>query len=221
MNKRTSGFTIVEMSVVVLIIGLLIVGVLAGRNIMEAGKVRAVLGEMDESRQSMLQFQEKYFDWPGDVSNAATYWPGEASGDGNEQITWNPNSLGTPEGTLMWRHLELAQMTGQTGFTKTPTVDAVVGSNVPGSRITGAGWFSNYTPAMRNYLAIGAQGASGPNSIPALTAKQAFEIDSKLDDGSPTTGQVQSTGTNCFTGTSYNVTDPAPNCLVQFTIKSR
>ena len=222
MSKRNSGFTIVEMAVVVFVIGLLITGIMAGKNLLEGGKIRAVLSEMDDSRQSMIQFQEKYHDWPGDMSDAAAWWPGEANGDGNEQINWTANTQGNPEGTPMWRHMELAQMTGQTGFSKIPTADAVVGSNVPGSKIAGAGWFANYTTALGNHLGIGAQNASGVNNAPALTAKQAYEIDSKIDDGSPTTGKVQSTGASCFTGTAYNISasNTTPTCTTTFSIKS-
>jgi prepilin-type N-terminal cleavage/methylation domain-containing protein len=215
MNKRTSGFTIVEMSVVVLIIGLLIVGVLSGKNLIDGGKTRSVLSEFDEYRQSMLQFQEKYFDWPGDVSNATTYWPGTVNGNGNEQIAW------ATEGAMMWRHLELAAMIGQTGFSTAVNANAVVGSTVPSSKLVGAGWFVNYTQALKNHLGIGAQKASGMNDGPVVEPKRAFEIDSKLDDGYPSTGQVQSTGTNCFSGTAYTATDPSPNCVVTFTLKSR
>lgn len=225
MNRKNNGFTIVEMSVVVFIVGLLIVGVMAGKNLIEGGKIRAVLSEMDDNRQSMIQFQEKYFDWPGDLSNSNVLWPNSANvaGNGDEQINW------TTEGVQMWRHLELAQMIGQTGFSTTVTPDAVVGTNVPGSKIAGAGWFVDYDSAaaagsrkpLGNYLGIGAQKSSnGGNDAPALEPKQAYDIDAKVDDGNPTTGQVQSTGSGCFTGTSYNIGVTAPSCTTRFSIKN-
>ena len=219
MNKHNSGFTLVEMAVVTFIIGLLIVGVMAGKNLIEGGKIRGVLTEMDESRQAMLQFQEKYFDWPGDLSNASALWPGSfdaatGEGDGDEKITWMAG-----EGTLMWGHLEAAQMIGQTGFNKIKGTNGIIGTSVPGSKIAGAGWYSNYTTARKNYLGLGAQNAGGGvNSDPAITPKQAYDIDSKMDDGVPTSGSVQSDGINCYTGFTYNTGNPNPECTITFTI---
>ena len=224
MNQKNSAFTIVEMAVVVFIIGLLITGVMAGKNLIEGGRTRAVLGEMDENRQAMLQFQEKYFDWPGDITNASTYWPGatNASGPnaGNEQINW------ATEGVLMWHHLELAQMIGQTGFSNTVTPDAIIGSNVPGSKISGAGWFANYDSVHKNYLGLGAQRSTntGVNDSPVIEPKRAYDIDMKIDDGNPTTGLVQSDGSpsaDCYSGTSYNLANQSPACMMMFTIKTR
>lgn len=212
MCKKQGGFTIVEMSVVVFIIGLIIVGITAGKNLLDGGKTRAVVSEMDEYRQSMIQFQEKYLDWPGDITNASTLWSGENNGDGDERIEW------ATEGTLVWRHLEMAAMIGQTGFAAAASADAVVGSNVPSSKIPGAGWFVDYDSTLHNHLGLGLQKAAGMNDDPALPPKRAGDIDAKVDDGFPSSGQAQSTGADCLSGTAYQVEETTPSCTIRFSI---
>ena len=217
--QKQSGFTIVEMAVVVFVIGLLVAGVMSGKNLLAGSQGRAVISEMEEYQGAMRMFQQKYFDWPGDITNATELWPtdGTRDGDGNERVEWD-----NMEGVLMWKHLELAKMIGQTGFTNVATANAVVGQNVPGSKIAGAGWFVNWDATMKNFIGIGAQNTNGMNIVPALSAKRAYDIDVKIDDANPALGMVQSDGAGCVdAGGTYATSDESPNCVMRFSLEQK
>ncbi len=212
--QKSRGFTLVELSIVILIIGLLAAGILAGQSLIEAGKTRAVITEIEAHFESVKIFREKYFDWPGDITNATDLFPTDAvvaNGNGNERVEWDSDAATTDaqEGSQAWYHLQVAQMLQTGGLTGVGGV-AVVGRNVPGSKIPSAGYFLDYdTTLMQNYLGFGsgdgggvsgdpddsraeevASGA-GPNDQGIITPKMAYEIDNKVDDGIPNFGKVR------------------------------
>lgn len=216
-NSGNRGFTIVEMAVVVFVIGLIIAGITAGKSVLSGAKTRAIITEMDENRDAMQLFREKYFDWPGDIDNATTIWESASTddGDGDERIEWDSG-----EGSLAWNHLMLAQMIGQTGFPASKTVVAVIGSTVPSSKIAGGGWFVDYNDTMENHIGLGAaQSGGGVNDGGVVPASRAADIDLKLDDGDPVNGRIQSdTAAGCSNGTEYDVGESTPSCVMRFSL---
>lgn len=217
-STGNGGFTILEMAIVVFVIGLIIAGITAGKNVLAGAKVRAVITEFEEYEGAVRLFRDKYFDWPGDMSDATEQFSGftTADGDGNERIVW-----GDGEGTLAWQHLELAKMIGQTGFSTAMGTLATVGETVPASRIAGAGWFISYTDSnMPNHLGLGVGDGSGINDTGAMVPKRAMEVDVKLDDSKPDTGKIQSDGSgNCRAGTDYDVAEESPACTMRFSLE--
>jgi prepilin-type N-terminal cleavage/methylation domain-containing protein len=83
-----SGFTLVEIAIVMVIIGLLIGGVLKGQAMIESAKVKRVMKQADEMRAGVMTFYDKFGLYPGD-ENLANVPPGggDINGDGNGQIT--------------------------------------------------------------------------------------------------------------------------------------
>lgn len=204
--SRQAGFTLVEMSVVLVIIGLIAAGILSGRAIIEASETRAVMSEIRQHMQSFALFVDRYRAYPGDYRNADTAFDIASSfnGDGNNQIVWADE-----EGAKAWYHLQLAGFTDG-NFTGTGT-DGVPGTNVPVSTIGGGGvgYFFDYDSGdLQNHIGIGFRNtAGGINSEPALTPMRANDIDRKLDDGRPSDGYIQSTGADCIAGSAYNTAD--------------
>lgn len=74
MRLRQSGFSLVEISIVIVVIGLLVGGVLAGRSVIRAAELRAVGTEMNNYVTAIYQFRDKYSGLPGDLVNATLYW---------------------------------------------------------------------------------------------------------------------------------------------------
>ena len=73
-KKRSSGFTLLEISIVLVIIGLVVGGVMAGRSLIEAAQVRAQLRDVDSLNIAIATFKLKYSCLPGDCANATDFF---------------------------------------------------------------------------------------------------------------------------------------------------
>lgn len=153
------GFTLVELSIVLVIIGLVIGGVIFGSDMVRTYKLRAVIGEYEEFVSAANTFKLKYNAIPGDMDNAENVWgsatcPGTGdnprttttcNGNGNGILGHNSGSAGN-ELTGLWQHLALAglipgQYTGVTTNTSNSyTTQVLPGLNVPSSAYDNTYW---------------------------------------------------------------------------------
>ena len=70
--KNKVGFTLVELSIVLVIIGLVIGGVMVGRDLIETSKIRAQITQISDIETQINTFRLKYNCLPGDCTNATT-----------------------------------------------------------------------------------------------------------------------------------------------------
>ena len=68
------GFSLVELSVVLVVIGLLVGGVVAAQVMLKASEMKAVATEFQKYRAAIGSFREKYYAIPGDMPNAVAFW---------------------------------------------------------------------------------------------------------------------------------------------------
>ena len=68
------GFTLIELSVVLVIIGLIVGGVMVGQNLIEASKIRAQINQIEEIETQINTFKLKYNCLPGDCSSATSFF---------------------------------------------------------------------------------------------------------------------------------------------------
>jgi prepilin-type N-terminal cleavage/methylation domain-containing protein len=158
------GFTLLEMAIVLVIIGLIIGGIVVGQNLIRQGELNSIASDVQNYRGAFYNFRHKYNYLPGDLPTASAYWPstqcqtGQAispantgcNGNGNGQISVYAGAPGSQliEGYRAWQHLTLAGMisgsySGVPG-TASPG-DDIVGINVPTSRIKGVGIAVDFT----------------------------------------------------------------------------
>jgi prepilin-type N-terminal cleavage/methylation domain-containing protein len=78
--KYNSGFSLVELSIVLIILGLLTGGILGGRSLIRAAEVRSIGTDIEQYLTAIYTFQEKYNALPGDLRNATQFW-GEQHAD--------------------------------------------------------------------------------------------------------------------------------------------
>ena len=224
-NCTRAGFTLVELSIVIVIIGLITGGIVISRSLIRQSEIKTVLSEYDMHLKSVKAFQDKYLMLPGDFSNASVNWSGVGNGNGNSLIG-NSDSSGSPsdesEWFLAWQHLSLAGLT-QGQFTGTAgsggSTEAVLGSNVPRSKFPGGGWTLLYFQLESNnaslwgdaygHIFVFGGNESGTITRGALLApKELLSLDQKIDDSKPGTGKVRAWRTSVQTNCTENDSSP-------------
>ncbi len=211
--RVNSGFTLVELSIVMIIIGLLIGGIFGGMKLVENANIASVVRDLKSYQAATYTFKDIYRALPGDIRNPSVRIPNCAAapcstgGDGNRQIgadTVHPpiaTSGITDERFLFWQHLLAANLISSVK----PVADVEFGEGQPelatddGIRIVwGPLPGGATTEPMRHYFTTTTTNAAHPNSIDNLSGLVAQSIDVKLDDGMPNLGKVFA-GWQCIT----------------------
>jgi prepilin-type N-terminal cleavage/methylation domain-containing protein len=216
MKTHQRGFTLIEIAIVLVIIGLLLGGVLKGQELITGARVRNIIQQQDGVKAAYFGFLDRYRSLPGDyaqatntITNISTAACGGGNGNGDGTITTNNN-----ENILVWEHLS------KSGFINGSYVCAASASATsapanPYGQYLNLIYDNSYagTAQMRHNLKTG---GSIPSDILA-------EIDRKVDDGSSLTGSfrgmptgtgVDSPVTTCYNTTSgvWVTTPGSPNC---------
>lgn len=195
--RQIRGFTMIELSIVLVIIGLLIAGVIVGRDLIEMARLRKLASEIAEYETSVNAFRLKYNAWPGDMADATQIWPTATNGNGDSMVYWGLTS--GPEMFYFWQHLTLAGMikSQNNGSYNNHTEPGV---NVPASfykpKLGYAAYY--YDPASGwgthvregNYIYfIYDDGSPWGTAEGAFNAQEIAAVDRKIDDGRPLTGR--------------------------------
>ncbi len=91
---KVNGFSLVELSIVLVILGLLTGGILAGQSLIRAAEVRKFSVEAERYVTAVYTFRDKYFNLPGDMDNATAFW-GVAGGNGSNNACMTTDATGT------------------------------------------------------------------------------------------------------------------------------
>lgn len=188
------GFTLVELSIVLVVVGLLIGGALLGQSLIKSSRLQAVSAEMQKYNSMMNGFKQKYSFYPGDMPNADQYWNGADNGDGN-------GSVSATEGKTVWPVLKANDYSN---FVCSASCGgaavATPGVSVP---VLG-GWGDNkvgvsFAPSTLdadNSIIMGKQnGSLNYASAVFMGVFDAVAFDKKIDDGLPRSGIVTANGT--------------------------
>ncbi len=184
MKSKQSGFTLVEIAIVLVIIGLLLGGVLKGQEMIENAKIKSVINDMKGVSAAYYSYQDRYKAIPGDDAAASTRFTGAVNGGGNGAITGVYTAVAVPalaaESNNFWQHTRMAGFLSGTATAAValPSNNAVGGLLGVQSQVSAAGG-STY-------------GLTGPvvcaGSIPWKIAQA---VDTQLDDGDSATGNVR------------------------------
>ena len=165
-NPSRQGFSLIELAIVLVIIGLLTGGVLLGKNLIRNADLQTVITDFTQYKSAANQFKDKYLALPGDFNEATALWgedaaacntaaadgtPGTCNGNGSGAA--NPATAvgGTGEIFQFWKQLQLEGLiqgnyTGLNGATTGCNVNfcVIVGQNVPEAGLESAGWLLYY-----------------------------------------------------------------------------
>src|SRR5262245_21536687 len=112
--KRNQGFTLVEIAIVLVIIGLLLGGILKGQEMITQAKIKNVIADMSGVSAAMYGYQDRYKALPGDDAKAER-WTGGVKGDGDGIIEGKYLAGGAAETAHFWAHLRSAGFVSGTG----------------------------------------------------------------------------------------------------------
>ena len=215
--SRQSGFTLLEVAIALVIIGLLLGAVLKGQELIQSARVRALASTQDAVKTAFFGFWDRYRAYPGDYDRASTNLPNVAAtsnGNYDGQILLNGAML---ESVAAWEHLSKAGfLTGS--YTYNATVSSatnptnaygvflqLIYDNVYADAGGGPG-------AARHNLKLG-------NQVPVGIIA---ELDRKIDDGNAQTGTFRfssyteggsaPTAANCHTAGVWLAATSEPNC---------
>ena len=208
-GKQQAGFTLVEIAIVLVIIGLLLGGILKGQEMITQAKIKNIVNDLNGMSAAIYSYQDRYRALPGDELDATTKarWGATVSfgGDGNGVFCTGACTATPPaynlapaapatgnETPLFWLHLRLS------GFVPGPT--------------TGLGAVQQPGNAVNGILGVQTTGMGFTSNIICtsnLPDKVGIAVDTQVDDGASATGGVRGqlqTGPNPLVGTTAATT---------------
>lgn len=206
MKRNQSGFTLIEIAIVLVIIGLLLGGVLKGQELINSAKVKNLAGDFKNIPVFIYGYQDKFRALPGDDSAAINHVGATTNGDKNGVIDgqWNDTAT-TSESVNFWQHVRLAGLApGPTATTDPDYIPANASNGKVGIQSGSA-----TTPPMNNAAGNPIRGSYVICSD-GILGKFVKQLDTTLDDGNYGTGSMLAMKTYAFGGNADNETTDTP-----------
>lgn len=219
-TNHLRAFTLIELSVVLIVIALIVGGVITASSLGDNAKLQAMMAEKEELEAAINQFSEKYNALPGDMYNATSHWAVAGScpwdnaasstvcnGNGNGKIAAVIATDGY-ESHQAWRQLSVAGFIDgefNAGYESSGAVTVTPGLRVPESAYNDAvGWHVYFVGNKSGdgtffdgnyghvlYLGGGSYAATAATKG-GLAAEHMLALDKKYDDGLPAKGKIRS-----------------------------
>lgn len=236
LQRRFSGFSFVELAIVLVAVGLILGAVLLGQEMIDNARMAEVMGKIDRFSVATNQFKHVYDGLPGDVVNMGgkaldntqdptSFFPSEPimiNGDGNGIV-----DSSNYEDLYFWYHLSLSHLymidfsidnVGNITQLYVPATKAFPGS-VPAGARDNSGYRVSYDASLGIVFDYGVYSSGAPSVHNAVYSPlELYEMDVKFDDGKPNTGRVRAVGgAACFNlaSNSYQVSTTSLQCVMR------
>ena len=187
-QSRQSGFTLVEIAIVLVIIGLILGGVLKGQVLIDNARYKNFAKQIESYRAAVSTFQDMFQGLPGDLLNTAALDPAAVPGNGNGQIVGGFCDVAAEESCTAWSHLRYAGI-----IPGDPTTSGTISapSHTYGGLVSSIST-GNWANGVLEHKIL-------TRGIPGEVAQR---YDNEFDDGNATTGDVARFGGS---GATYNL----------------
>lgn len=244
-SQKKSAFSLIELSIVLIVIGLLIAGITGGASLIKSSELRSVMGEARGYAVATNAFYTQYNNLPGDFATSlgnpvvatGVSLSGDYFGDRDGQIEYCTTGCDADgvvtgsESSLAWQHLKFAGgIDTAPEFLGGATLQ-VVGTNLPASKIKSGGWGIDYNKASTQNVVVltgstSAVGTVDTNTlvngtqvaVGIITPSDALSIDAKIDDGVADAGKVRAVLSACSSSENYVVTTTTKACALSYQI---
>ena len=245
-SSKKSAFSLIELSIVLIIIGLLIAGITGGASLIKSSELRSVISEARSYAVGVNAFYTQFDGMPGDfdtavapdvVASSAT--TSDTIGDGDGFIEFYTGTVS--ESTEAWRDLEAIGAVDITVTNLAPVTTAQApGTQIPASKVRAAGWTfstlnsSSVVVLTSTTVQATADTAAELNALgtASISPADALSIDSKIDDGVANAGDVRGNvitasvnadadATTCIatgTQTAYYISNSATACALSYAV---
>ena len=181
MKSQQSGFTLVEIAIVLVIIGLLLGGILKGQELINSARVKNLANDFRVVPTYIYAFQDKFRALPGDDAQAQNHVGATATnGNGNGVIegAWNAT---TGESFQFWQQVRMANLAAGPTDTADPTY-------APRNATNGRLGISSATNAQ---LQIAGMTGTYLVCSSGILGSFVLQLDIQMDDGNPATGSMR------------------------------
>ena len=226
MRRGEDGFSLIEISLALLLIGMLISAVLKSAPLIEAVQLRAVVKNVDSYRMATQLFVEKYGHLPGDYPKASqTLGPHAQNGNGNGRVEGaglDPHG----EAFWFWQHLSSAGLIPHPG-TLMPGEIPAFGHGLPKAKIGGGFTVVENPPSVPAmpglWILLGEQNGV-LNNRASLTPSQARQILDLCGEADPLHGSLRvmegmdAPPQSCLHHGHINLQEKAATCIMYFRV---
>ena len=204
LKRKQTGFTLVEIAIVLVIIGLLLGGILKGQEMITQARIKNVANDFNGITAAYFAYMDRYKAVPGDDINASGRWTGAVNGGSDGRISGlygvpSTSPIGTVDNTTgeswnFWWHLRLA------GFV--------------GGATTGQGAWSQPTNAVGGIVGVQTNAMTSLTGVVMCSSnvpdKVASAVDTQIDDQRSNAGQMMAYTMAATDTSATNVTSVTP-----------